>query len=173
MNITIQPITESHITAYHRVLDTVCRERRYLPATEAPPVEQITFQITSAITDDNAQFVAIAQDPEHNRSHIVGWCRIIPKSEEGFTHIGNLSLGVLEKYRSRGIGRKLLQAAINHAHQKGLTRIQTEILASNIPCIRLLESFLFAHEGFKERARYIDGNYDSLIVMALITNTKK
>ncbi|QDU33416.1 Acetyltransferase (GNAT) family protein [Poriferisphaera corsica] len=170
MNITIEPMNDSHITAYHHVLNTVCRERRYLIHTQAPSLDELAIEINTALASNNAQFIAVAHNTETSRNHLVGWCQITPNQEEGFTHIGSLSLGVLPNYRSRGIGRKLLQATLNHAHDQGLTRIEADIFASNIPCIRLLESFLFAHEGFKERARFLDGNYDSLVSMALISN---
>lgn len=44
---------------------------------------------------------------------MIGWCDIIPKNQEGFTHVGNLGIGLLAEYRHKGIGSVLLQKPLN------------------------------------------------------------
>ena len=137
MNITIEQTSPSHIRAVHQMLDVVCQERRYMRHIHPPSLEQLQDKIIEALKHHAAHYVAMTQDADTNQPTVVGFCSIIPSKHEGFTHSGNLTLAVLPEYRSRGIGRKLLQAAINHAHDNQITRIQTELLASNIPSIRL------------------------------------
>ncbi|MFA5959568.1 MAG: GNAT family N-acetyltransferase [Tatlockia sp.] len=43
--------------------------------------------------------------------------------------IGSLGIGIIASYRRLGIGKKLLQTAIQKAQQKGFTRI--ELVAFN------------------------------------------
>lgn len=37
--VTIEPIRAEHVESFHRALDTVSRERKYLTFLEAPPLE--------------------------------------------------------------------------------------------------------------------------------------
>jgi hypothetical protein len=39
-DIRIKPMSEEHIEGFHRVLDTVARERKYLSLLQAPSLEE-------------------------------------------------------------------------------------------------------------------------------------
>ena len=56
--ITIRPIRESDIEGFRRTLDTVCRERKYLAALEAPEMERVRNFVRSNINESYTQFVA-------------------------------------------------------------------------------------------------------------------
>jgi len=51
---------------------------------------------------------------------------------------------------------------------EGLTRVELEVFASNTAAISLYTKCGFEREGVKRRARYIDGKYDDIILMALL-----
>jgi hypothetical protein len=72
--VEIVPIAEGHIEAFHRTLDIVARERRYLAFLEAPPLQATRTFILGVISQDYPQFVAMAD------GEVAGWCDIIPKS---------------------------------------------------------------------------------------------
>jgi len=162
-DVRIVRIAEEHIEGYHRCLDSVARERRYLAFVQAPPLESTRQFVLSNIANDVPQFVAL------KNAEVVGWCDISPMRLEGFTHCGRLGMGVRRDSRGRGIGRGLIERTISRAREKGLERIELEVLASNTPAIRLYETVGFVVEGVKKQARKIDGAYDDLIQMALLT----
>ena len=59
MEIYIVPIEEGHIEGFHRALDFVARERRYLSFLEAPPLESTRAFVLDNIKRGRPEFVAV------------------------------------------------------------------------------------------------------------------
>src|SRR5213592_4552372 len=113
--IAIRQIREGDAPAFREVLDAVCRERRYLATLEAPSTECVQAFVSSNVKAGHPQFVA------EEDGKIVGWCDAIPgETSSGVAHVGRLGMGVLTGYRSRKIGRRLIEATIERARQLGL-----------------------------------------------------
>lgn len=165
MTITIKSITMKHAKAFHRVLDEVAHERRYLLLLEAPPLEQIEQFIRYNMERNAVHLVAV------DGKKMVGWCDIRPYTLPGMTHAGELGMAVVAGYRGRGLGYRLLEATINTALANGLSRIELEVFASNKIAKALYEKLGFEQEGVKRQARYLDGVWDDLIMMALLKRT--
>ncbi|MCB0169859.1 MAG: GNAT family N-acetyltransferase [Anaerolineae bacterium] len=165
MTIAIEPISIKHAKAFHKALDQVARERRYLLLLEAPPLEQIEQLVRYNIERNAIHFVAVDGDK------MVGWCDIRPYTLPGMTHSGELGMAVVAAYRGRGLGHRLLEATVNQALADGLSRIELEVFASNRIAKALYEKLGFEQEGVKRRARYLDGVWDDLIMMALLKPT--
>jgi hypothetical protein len=53
----IIPITQDHIDSFHRALDFVARERRYLAFREAPPIESTRAFVSNMIKRGYPQYV--------------------------------------------------------------------------------------------------------------------
>jgi ribosomal protein S18 acetylase RimI-like enzyme len=160
-DIRIVPISEKHIESFHSCLDSVAHERRYLGFLKAPPIESIREFVESNIRGKIPQYVADDGD------RVVGWCDITPSKGDGFTHVGRLGMGVLDGYRGKGYGTRLMEEAIQAAKNSGIERIELEVYASNVPAIKLYEKRGFVHEGAKRKARKLDGAYDDILMMAL------
>jgi GNAT superfamily N-acetyltransferase len=160
-HIQIVPMAEEYIPSYHKCLDAIARERRYLAFVQAPPLESSHEFILSNIAQGAPAFVAIKRD------EVGGWCDITPMRLVGFTHCGRLGMGVRKDFRRLGIGQRLIQWTLGEAKQRGLERIELEVLASNTPAIKLYEKMGFVVEGVKKKARRLDGAYDDLVQMAL------
>jgi len=75
----------------------------------------------------------------------------------------------LQRYRRKGIGRRLLAAAIQQAKQwPGFCRIELDVVPWNVAAIRLYESAGFVHEGTRRKAaNYRDAPHD-VLMMALV-----
>jgi hypothetical protein len=58
--IDIVPIAEDHIESYHRTLDVIARERRYLSLPKAPPLEETRSCVRHIIEHGYPQLVALA-----------------------------------------------------------------------------------------------------------------
>ena len=161
-NIQIRHITENDIEGFYACLDAVARERKYLGLTKALPLENIRKWLMKAMERGEIRLIAL------DGSRIVGWCDIGTSEREGFTHAGRLGMGVLKEYRGQGIGSQLLEESLSEARDRGLERVELDVYASNTPAICLYEKFEFKIEGRKRKARKLDGNYEDLIVMAIL-----
>ena len=160
---TILPITFHHVAGFHAALDSVARERDFLAMVEAPPLEWAQEFVSDIIAKGHAQVVALEEGT------VVGWCDILPqRSRPGFQHCGSVGMGVVRAWRGRGLGKALLASCIERAFASGLTRIELEVYADNLPAIALYRRLGFAEEGRKRRARFLDGRYQDLLMMALL-----
>jgi RimJ/RimL family protein N-acetyltransferase len=158
----IVPIAAEHIAGFRDALGAVARERAFLAQVDAPSLEWATEFVTTNIREGHAQFVAV------EAGTVVGWCDIRPGRHPGFGHSGALGMGVLKAWRGRGLGRALLEACIRKAFERGLTRVELEVYAGNAAAIALYRRLGFVEEGRKRRARFLDGRYEDLLVMALL-----
>jgi RimJ/RimL family protein N-acetyltransferase len=161
MSISIRPITLADAEAFHAVLDSVARERRYLRLTSAPPLERSHSFIASNLANGNPQWVAL------DGGVVVGWCDICRNDEAGSDHCGSLGMGLLASHRGRGIGGNLLAATIDAA-RSGFRRVELDVYASNRPAIALYEKAGFFREGLRREALLRDGHYEDIVMMAML-----
>jgi monofunctional chorismate mutase len=161
-SVVIAPIALAHAASFRACLDTVARERRYLAQTEALPLERIEGFVRDSVAADAVQFVALDGDS------VVGWADVFPSWAAAVAHCGQLGMGVLPAWRGRGVGRRLLQACIDKAWAKGLTRIELEARADNHAAIALYRQLGFQHEALKHRAMRFDGVYFDAVQMSLV-----
>jgi ribosomal protein S18 acetylase RimI-like enzyme len=161
MDITIQRATVEMADGFWQVIDTVARERRYLLFLQAPPIESTRRFVAQVIEKEWSQFFAL------HEGRVVGWCDILRNEREGMRHSGHLGMGILPEYRGMKIGTRLISETIADATGKGLTRIDLEVFASNTRAMALYHKMGFVEEGRKRRARFLDGEYDDNVVMAL------
>ena len=121
-------------------------ERRYLRAVRRFPHAAVL------VADDEGRIVgrlSIARD-EH------------PASK----HVADLGLMVAASHRRRGIGRALLDAAVDWAREAGVRKLELHVFPHNEPAIRLYEEFGFEREGYR-RGHYRRGReYLDAILMA-------
>jgi L-phenylalanine/L-methionine N-acetyltransferase len=121
-------------------------ERRYLRAVRRFPHAAVL------VADDDGRIVgrlSIARD-EH------------PASK----HVADLGLMVAASHRRRGIGRALLDAAVDWAREAGVRKLELHVFPHNEAAIRLYEEFGFEREGYR-RAHYRRGReYLDAILMA-------
>lgn len=162
-NISIVPTSDEHVPGYNRCVDAVARERRFIGLVEGPSLEQSREFVRNLMSGGGVQFVAV--DPSGD---VVGWCDIARPRLEGFRHCGRLGMGLLAAVRGHGVGRRLTEAAIQAASDRGIERIELEVFASNTIAIGLYERLGFVHEGVKRRARKLGGHYDDNVLMALM-----
>jgi ribosomal protein S18 acetylase RimI-like enzyme len=158
----VRPIRNEDAPGLRKVLDEVSRERKYLGRLEAPPEEKFRAFVESIVESGHSQFVA------EGDGQIVGWCDALPGTvSAGTAHVCHLGMGVLKKFRSRGISRRLAEATIKKARARGLEKIELSVYSSNDTAIALYRNLGFQEEGRKVRGRLVDGIYDDVVLMAL------
>jgi ribosomal protein S18 acetylase RimI-like enzyme len=160
--IEIAPIVAAHVDSFHRTLDTVARERRYLVMLEAPPLENPRSFVQDNISQGHPRFTALSD------GEVVGWCDATPKRLPIHRHVGVLGMGVLPAYRGQGIGRRLISRTLDAARARGLTRVELTVREDNSGAIALYQKVGFAAEGVQRNVFKVDGCYHNLILMAVL-----
>ncbi len=175
--VEIGPITEAHIESFHKTLDVVARERRYLAFLEAPPLESTRAFILNNIAHGYPQFVATVAGEvsaaevsagEVLGRDVVGWCDVTPKSRPIYAHCGVLGMGLLPRFRGQGLGTRLITRTLHAARAFGLSRVELTVREDNRSAIALYEKVGFVTEGLQRNGALVDGEYENIIEMAIL-----
>jgi len=161
--ISIVPTTDDLIASLNRCLDAVARERRFIGLVEGTTLKQSEEFVRGLLEGGGVQLLTV-----DGTGSVVGWCDIRRPRLEGFRHCGILGMGLLPHVRGRGLGRRIAEAAIAAARERGVERIELEVFASNVVAIALYERLGFVREGAKASARKLDGRYDDVVLMAIL-----
>jgi L-amino acid N-acyltransferase YncA len=105
-----------------------------------------------------------------NGARIVGALLARAHGHPAFAGVIQLGLSVDPDHRRQGVGRALMDAAIQWARERRCRRLQLAAVASNMPAIALFEATGFVAEGLLQDAAEIDGVRHDVIPMALILN---
>jgi len=123
-------------------------ERRYLKAIRRYP--------------DAAVYVA-----ESDEGDIVGRLSLSRDQHPSSAHVADLGLMVAAGWRRQGIGRALLETAVEWARGAGVRKLELHVFPHNEGAIKLYESFGFEREGYrKQHYRRSTGDYVDAILMA-------
>jgi L-amino acid N-acyltransferase YncA len=161
--VEIVPITQDHIESFHRTLDFVARERRYLAFLEAPPIESIRAFVLGNIEQGCPHLVAVSA------GQVVGWCDASRRNPMPiYAHSGVLGMGLLPEFRRKGLGKKLVQRTLAAARDFGFHRVELTVREDNLNAIELYKKFEFEIEGLQRDAVQVDGVYENLILMAVL-----
>jgi RimJ/RimL family protein N-acetyltransferase len=151
-----------YIESYRAAVDAVAREKRYLLFVDGPSLTQSEAFVHSIIARSWTQFLAVDDE------QVVGWCDITFGELEAQRHVGHLGIGVLPEYRGQGLGKELMQRALDDAFSKGIERVELGVFASNARATALYRRFGFALEGRKRRAWCCEGRYEDMLVMGVL-----
>jgi len=162
-DISIVPSHPRYTESYNAAVGRVARERRYLASVEPFTLGETAAFLAEVHRRNAVQFFAV-----DTTDAVVGWCDILPKQFEGMRHVGVLGMGVVEEFRGKGIGRRLLEQCIQAAPGCGITKVELEVYASNTRAIRMYERAGFGHEGLRKHARKLDGIEDDILLMGLM-----
>jgi ribosomal protein S18 acetylase RimI-like enzyme len=137
-------------------IDEIARERRYLAMVEGFSVDAV-----AAYTADPNVSQVVAVDG----GVVVGFADVRRLAYPGFRHGGAFGMGLRAGYRGRGLGGRLLEAAITRAEANGIRRFELHVFRSNAAALRLYERHGFEVEGTQLRARILDGLADDNVLM--------
>jgi RimJ/RimL family protein N-acetyltransferase len=111
---------------------SVADERRYLRAVRRYP--------------HAAVFVAEAED-----GRVIGRLSIARDQHPASRHVADVGLMVDADHRRLGIGRALLEAAVEWARDADVEKLELHVFPYNEAAIALYESFGFVREGYRKR----------------------
>lgn len=98
---------------------------------------------------------------------IAGWLgfQSFYSGRRAYQVTAEISIYVATEFRRQGIGRKLLQQAIDASPQLGLKNLVGFIFANNLPSLKLFQEFGFERWGYlSEVAEFETGTCDLVIV---------
>ena len=160
--IEIIAISEPHIESFHRTLDTVSRERRYLAFLEAPPIESTRAFVLDNIANGYPQFVALSA------GEVVGWCDVVRKARPVHAHGGVLGIALLPAFRRQGLGEKLMLRTLDAAKAFGFRRVELTVRRDNVNAIALYQKVGFDVEGCQRGAVQVDGVLHDVVMMSVL-----
>ena len=100
------------------------------------------------------------------RSGIVGYAVFWAVTDQG--ELGNVA--VSEEYRGRGIGRKLVEAVIEKAVDRGVRELFLEVRKSNVSAQQLYKAFGFFEVG-KRKNYYLQPAEDAIVMKKVVEVT--
>jgi ribosomal protein S18 acetylase RimI-like enzyme len=156
--IIVRSIEYRDIPGFQATVGAVAAERLWLARTSAFPIEQSAVFVAGNIAHGHPQFVA------DDGRQIVGWCDIFPSAREVSAHVGVLGMGVLREWRGRGLGRRLIDAALDAA-KGSFEQVDLDVYASNTVALALYRKVGFVEQGRKRGGRKLDGVYDDIVLM--------
>ena len=106
--------------------------------------------------------VFVAEGPEG----IVGRLSVGRDPHPASAHVADLGLMVAKGHRRRGIGRALLEQAVEWARGANVSKLELHVFPYNGPAIQLYDAFGFRREGYRERHYSRDGDLVDAILMA-------
>ena len=122
-------------------------ERRYLKALRRYP--------------HAAVFVA-----ERDDGTLVGRLSVARDTHPASAHVADLGLMVAHDARRQGVGRALLQAAVEWARSASVRKLELHVFPWNDGAIALYEAFGFEREGFRKGHYHRAGEDVDAILMA-------
>ena len=160
--VRIRPIALVDIEQFWSMTNAVMRERQFLAYLEGFPLDECAAFVARNMRLGNPQVVA-----EHG-ARLVGWCDIQRETVPAYAHAGVLGMGILPEWRGRGIGERLIRAAIDAAKVAGFERIELSVYGRNARAAALYRKVGFAHEGTRVRGKKVDGEYDDVHMMGML-----
>ena len=124
------------------------------PAEFKDTVADEAARIARLNTTANSHFlVAMADDQP------VGFCGVMGGGVNRLRHSASLALGVLKSQWGRGVGYALLNEAVAHSAQAGITRLELTVHTTNVRAICLYLRVGFEVEGLRRRSLRVRGDY--------------
>jgi len=96
---------------------------------------------------------------------IIGRLSLARDTHPASAHVADLGLMVAAGARRQGVGRALLEAAVEWARGAGIRKLELHVFPWNEPAIALYERFGFAREGYrKAHYRRADDLVDAVLM---------
>ena len=141
------------------------KETEYMlfEADERPnDINRVRAMINQSINGDNLLLIAIEDD------NIIGFLSAQREILRKIKHIAYIVVGIREKFRGKGIGKKLFCELDLWAKENNISRLELTVMCPNTIAKQLYEKSGFEVEGIKRNAifmndKYIDEYYMSKI----------
>ncbi|HEX6537985.1 MAG TPA: GNAT family N-acetyltransferase [Candidatus Dormibacteraeota bacterium] len=98
---------------------------------------------------------------------VAGQLLVSRRSERFLSHIGEIAIIVSNQCRGQGLGRQMMEAAIDWARAVGITKLSLSVFTSNERAIALYRAMGFEEEGVRRRQVLLADGPRDVLLMAL------
>lgn len=134
-------------------LDNETEFMLYEPGERRKTVADIESFIKSS---ENSNSLLLVVEDE---GAIVGFLSADRGSLNRIKHSAYIVIGILKKYRSKGLGEILFSTMEKWAKESGITRLELTVIKQNEVGIKLYKKMGFKIEGLKENSILLNGVY--------------
>ena len=158
----MRPATAADVEAVVDLMEAVVDESRWL-GTE-PPLDRSEHleRLATAVAEPEGPTILVAVDAG---GAVVGYLNL-DRRPYG---VANLAMFVAARWRRRGVGSALVEAAVAAARASGAHKVALQVWPHNGPALSLYAKFGFVEEGrLRRHYRRHDGALWDAVVMGLV-----
>ena len=162
--IVIRPARTDDAEVMVAYMTALTAERLDTISVQTPPSleDEHVFVLRSKLSDRILILLAFVGE------EMVGMLDLSAGQRASDRHAGRFGMSVAKDWRGRGVGRKLLAAAIDETRAwPGFCRIELECAPWNAPAIALYEGLGFVLEARRRKALNLRGRPEDMLLMAL------
>ncbi|MFP4625938.1 MAG: N-acetyltransferase family protein [Natronomonas sp.] len=161
IEVTIRQATEDDLTGLVGAIRSALSDRTYVDGEAiADVVDYENVLLRHNDLKSRIFFVASV------RGDVVGWVHIDAPEIETLSHTAQLTVGVIEAYRGRGIGSKLHERGVAWADEHGFEKLYNSVPSTNEAAIEFLRARGWDVEAIREDHYRIDDEYVDEVMMA-------
>jgi ribosomal protein S18 acetylase RimI-like enzyme len=159
---TVRPATQTDLSGILGVMRHVAEEERYIVAqTVAELVDYEGALVRHSTVESRVFFVATVDDD------VVGWLHFDVPELEKLRHTAELTVGVLEEYRRRGIGSRLMDHGLDWATAAGYRKVYNSLPATNRSAIQFLVDHGWETEAIRRDHYRLGDEFVDEVMMAI------
>jgi len=159
---TVRPARQKDLTGIVGAMRQVVERGTYIVAeTVAQELDHQEALLRHNEIESRMFFVATVND------EVVGWVHINAPELEKLHHTAELTVGVVDEYRGRGLGSHLLSRGLEWAGKNGYEKVYQSVPATNDAAVEFLETHGWETEAVREDHYKIDGEYVDEMMLAV------
>ncbi|MFC6988877.1 GNAT family N-acetyltransferase [Haloplanus sp. GCM10025708] len=160
LSFAIRPAQQTDLSGILGVMRRVAEEERYIVAQNvAELVDYEGALLRHSTVESRVFFVATVDDD------VVGWLHFDVPELEKLRHTAELTVGVLEEYRRRGIGSRLMDHGLGWAERAGYRKVYNSLPSTNRSAIQFLVDHGWETEAIRrDHYRMSDGFVDEVMM---------
>ena len=162
--VTIRPARQEDMDGIVEVIGQVTAAETYIRAETV--VEALGRESALLRYEDNQRTFFVATDEVRGSDDVVGWVHIDALGGEKRSHTAELTVGVVEGRRRQGIGKALLDHALDWATEAGYRKIYQTLPATNEAAIVFLEGEQWEQEATHREHYRIGDEYVDEVLLA-------
>lgn len=152
--VTIRQATEDDLTRLVEAIRTALADQTYIVGkTVADIVDHENVLLRRNQLEARVFYVATIDED------VVGWVHINASALENLAHTAELTVGVIQSYRSNGIGERLLNRGESWARSHSLEKLYNSVPATNESAIEFLQARGWEVEAIRKKHYTIDDEY--------------
>lgn len=158
----IRPARQEDLGGIVGAIRQVAEEKTYIVAESvADEIDHQSALLRHNDLESRVFFVATVGE------EVVGWVHLHAPELDKLSHTAELTVGVLEGYRRKGIGSHLLERGLEWAATNGYEKVYQSVPSTNELAIEFLNGHGWETEAVRENHYKLGGKYVDEVMMAV------